>query len=318
MRTRVGASMLGLVVFLVIASQLLTASSIQTPIDVVSAAWVTSDASYETGRSYMEIEAAPGDRNIRFRITIQNLSNTTVSGVVANLNLPYPFWNSTGGNNARAYYSGSISPGTSTYTDFFLNIDLAAKPGEYRLKMTLNYLETASGSGKTLYFLKSTEVTVPAVVSSTRYMVIYSALLSPTTTVPTGNITISGNLLNTGKVSAQNTNVTVTSPILVRPTSTIIGQVDPNVPRPFSSSVQVKRDVTPGTYSISVSVSHADSMGTNHITQINLNLVVQAQESRPPSVRTKQDSGILSLLIEILQNLMHVFLGLAEMPSALS
>jgi len=318
LRTRVGASMLGLVVFLVIASQLLTASSIQTPIDVVSAAWVTSDASYETGRSYMEIEAAPGDRNIRFRITIQNLSNTTVSGVVANLNLPYPFWNSTGGNNARAYYSGSISPGTSTYTDFFLNIDLAAKPGEYRLKMTLNYLETASGSGKTLYFLKSTEVTVPAVVSSTRYMVIYSALLSPTTTVPTGNITISGNLLNTGKVSAQNTNVTVTSPILVRPTSTIIGQVDPNVPRPFSSSVQVKRDVTPGTYSISVSVSHADSMGTNHITQINLNLVVQAQESRPPSVRTKQDSGILSLLIEILQNLMHVFLGLAEMPSALS
>jgi len=318
LRKRVGASMLGLVVFLVVASQLLAASSIQTPIDVVSAMWVTSDASYETGRSYMEIEAAPGDRNIRFRITIQNLSNATVSGIVANLNLPYPFTNSTGGNNARAYYSGSISPGTSTSTDFFLNIDLAATPGEYRLKMTLNYLETASGSGKTLYFLKTTEVTVPAVVSSTRYMVIYSALLSPTTTVPAGNITISGNLLNTGKVSAQNTNVTITSPILVRPTSTIIGQVDPNVPRPFSSSVQVKRDITPGTYSITVSVSHADSMGTNHITQINLNLVVQAQETRPPLVRTKQDGSILSILIEILQNLMHVFLGLAATPSTLS
>jgi hypothetical protein len=149
-------------------------------------------------------------------------------------------------------------------------------------------------------------------------MVIYSALLSPTTTVPTGNITISGNLLNIGKVSATNTNVTVTSPILVRPTSTIIGQVDPNVPRPFSSSVQVKRDATPGTYSISVSVSYADSMGTNHISQVDLKLVIQAQETRPLPVRTKQDGSILSLLIEILQSLMRVFLGLAEMPSALS
>ncbi len=308
--------MIGLVLFLIVTPWFSAAQGIQTPINVVSAVWVTSEATYETGRTWTEIDAAPGDRNIRLRVTIQNLSNATISGLTAELKLQYPFKDVTGGDISRAYYSGSISPGANAAADFLLNIDLGSNPGEYKLDMAVNYLELASGVGKTLYFLKSIVVTVPVVVSPTRYMVIYNVVASPSTTVPAGNITISGNLLNVGKISALNTNVTISSEALARSASIIVGQIDPNVPRPFSSGTQLRRDITPGTYPITVSVTYADSMATSHVSQISLRLVVRPPEPRPPQVAQKQ-SDILAILIQILRDLLSVLLGLAEMAPTL-
>jgi len=310
--------MIGLVVLLMATPWFSGAQGIQTPINVVSAKWVTSEgaASGTVSQLWTLIDAAPGDQNIRLRVTIQNLGNATISGITAELRLQYPFKNVTGGNINRAYYSGSISPGVSDYTDFFLNIDLGANPGEYKSDMVVNYLELASGVGKTLYFLKSVVVTVPMVVSSTRYMVIYNVIASPSTTVPAGNITISGNLLNVGKISALNTNVTISSQALARPSSIIVGQVDPNVPRPFSSGIQLRRDITPGTYPITVSVTYADGMATGHLSQTSIRLVVRQPEPRPPPV-TQRETGLLATLIQILRDLVSVLLGLAESASIL-
>jgi len=306
------ACMIGLVLFLIVAPWFSATQGIQTPINVVSAVWVTSEALYETGRTWTEIDAAPGDRNIRLRVTIQNLSNATISGITTELKLQYPFKNVTGGDISRAYYSGSVSPGTNAAMDFFLNVDLDCSPGQYKLDMIVNYLELASGVGKTLYFLKSTVVTVPVVVSSTRYMVVYNTIASPSTTVPAGNVTISGNLLNVGKISVYNTNVTIFSQALARPASIIVGQVDPNVPRPFSSGIQLRRDIAPGTYSITVSVAYTDAMATGHVSQTTLRLVVRPAETRPPPVVQKQ-GDILTILIQILRDLVSVLLGLAKM-----
>lgn len=307
---------IGLIAFLGLMPCFSAAYGIQMPINIVAAKWVTSDVTYETGRFWTEIDAAPGDSNIRLRITIQNLGNATISGITTELKLQYPFTNATGGNLNRAYYTGSVSPGASADLEFFMNIDIRAAPREYRLNMVVNYLELAVGVGKTLYFLKSVEVTVPVVVSSTRYMAIYNFILGPSTTVPAGNVTISGNIVNNGKVSAYNTNVTLVSPILLRTTSIIIGQVDPNVPRPFSTSVQLRRDIAPGTYSITISVTYADIMMIGHVSQVDARLTVRAAEIRPPPTVEKR-SDILSLLIQILRDLLSVFFGVAQLASAL-
>jgi len=310
--------MIGLVLLLIVIPGFLAAQGIQTPISVVSAQWLTSEgtATGTVSQLWVLIDAAPGDTNIRLRVTIQNLGNATISGVSADLMLQYPFKNATGGNTVRAYCAGSISPGVSADVDFRLNIDSACNPGEYKLDMVVNYLELATGVGKTLYFLKSTVVTVPVVVSATRYMVIYNVVASPSTTVPAGNITISGNLLNVGKISVYTTNVTIFSQALVRPASIIVGQVDPNVPRPFSSGIQLRRDIRPGEYPITISVTYSDAMATGHISQISLKLVVRQPESRPPPV-TQRESGIWAILIQILRDLMSVLLGLAEMVTIL-
>jgi len=310
--------MIGLVLLFIATRWLSVAQGIQTPINVVSAKWVTSEgAAYGTvSQLWVVIDAAPGDQNIRLRVTIQNLGNATISGITADLILQYPFKNVTGGNINRAYYAGSLSPGANDYADFFLNVDLGAKPGEYRLDMVVNYLELAVGVGKTLYFLKSTVVTVPVVVSATRYMVIYNTIASPSTTVPAGNITISGNLLNVGKISVYSTNVTISSQAMARPASIIVGQVDPNVPRPFSSAIQLRRDITAGTYPITISVTYSDAMATGHISQTDLRLVVRPPEPRPPPV-TQMEKGILAILLQILRDLVSVLLGLAEMVTIL-
>jgi len=307
---------IGLVVLVAAAPCLSFAQAIQMPINIVSARWVTSDVTYETGRFWTEIDAAPGDSNIRLRVTIQNLGNATISGIATELRLQYPFTNATGGSINRAHYTGSVSPGASADLEFFMNIDLRATPREYRLSMVVNYLELAVGVGKTLYFLKSVEVTVPVVISSTRYMAVYSVILAPSTTVPSGNITISGNILNIGKVSAYNTNVTVFSPILLRPTSIIVGQVDPNVPRPFSTGVQLRRDIAPGSYSMTISVTYADIMMIGHVSQLDVRLTVRPAEPRPPPVVEKR-GVILTLLIQILRDLLSVFFGLAQLASTL-
>lgn len=309
-------SLIGFSIVLFVALEGFAAiQAIQTPVNVVSAVWVTSESLYETGRVWTEIDAAPGDQNMRLRVTIQNLSNSTISGITAELKLQYPFKNVTGGDISRVYYSGSLSPGANAAADFIVNIDLGANPSEYKLKMTLNYLELASGVGKTLYFLKTTDVTVPVTVTSTRYMVIYGVVVSSLTTVPGGNITISGNLLNTGKINALNTNVTISSPILVRPASIIVGQVDPNVPRPFSAGVQVRRDTAPGTYTMTISVTHADIMACSHISRIEMRLTVRPAEARPPPV-TQKPGDVMTLLFQILQNLLKAFFGLAGVAAS--
>jgi hypothetical protein len=310
------AWIVGLVIFVAMAPYFSVAHAIQMPINIVSARWVTSDVTYETGRFWTEIDAAPGDSNIRLRVTIQNLGNATISGITTELRLQYPFTNATGGNINRAYYTGSVSPGASADLEFFMNIDIRAASREYRLSMVVNYLELAVGVGKTLYFLKSVEVTVPVVVSSTRYIVIYNVILSPSTTVPAGNITISGSILNIGKVSTFNTNVTVFSSVLLRPASIIVGQVDPNVPRPFSSGLQLRRDIAPGSYSMTISVTHADIMMIGHVSQFDMRLTIRPPEPRPPPVVEKQ-GGILAILIEVLRDLLRVLFGVAQLVSAL-
>lgn len=313
----VRALTVGAIILFAVAAQIpCVTSAIQTPINVVSAVWVTSESLYETGRMWTEIDAAPGDQNMRLRVTIQNISNATISGISADLKLQYPFRNVTGGDAYRAYYPGSISPGANAAGDFIMNIDIGAGKGEYRLAMVLSYLELATGVGKTLYFVKSVEVIVPVVVSSTRYIVIYGVIVSPSTTVPAGNITISGNLLNVGKISAYNTNVTILSPALVRPASIIVGQIDPNVPRPFSSGVQLRRDIRPGSYAITVSVTYADSMLVGHISQVDLVVTVRQAEPRPPPAVEKETNPFV-MLVQILRELLRILFGFAAVVSIL-
>ncbi len=280
-------------------------AQVQIPINVVSTVWVT----YAVDGSMIQIDGLPGDRNIPLRVKIQNIGNATISGVSAYLLLDYPFKNTTGGNLCRSFYSTSLSPGTSAEMDFIMNIDLNARPNEYRLKMTFSYLEVATGVGKTLYFLRTVDTIAPAVVSATKVMVIYDVALAPPITVPAGNITIAGNVLNAGKISAYNTNISIASPILGRPLTTIVGQVDPNIPRPFSFRLQLRPGIATGGYPIVISCTYADYYGVNHISQFQARIVVRPPEPpRPPT--TDRPSDPLSVIVQIIQEILTTFFGL--------
>ncbi len=295
-----------------------TKADVQAPIGLEYAQWVTQ-VSDTTGAviGWREIEAAPGDRNIPLRVSIQNIGNYSIMGITAYLTLQYPFKNVTGGDicSTSAFsYSGSIVPGGDLQANFVMNIDARANPGQYMLKMTVNYLLQATGIGKVLYFQQSADVIIPVVVSSTRYMVIYETVASPSVTVPNGNITVAGNVLNVGKVAAYNTNITVTSPAFFRGTSIIVGEVDPNVPRPFSARLQVRPNLTPGTYPITVTAAYSDQYLVSHISRMELRLTIRPPEPpKPPS--TAREFTVVGTLVEILYDLLSAFFGLASMTS---
>ncbi|MEM3506611.1 MAG: hypothetical protein QW589_05720 [Candidatus Bathyarchaeia archaeon] len=269
-----------------------------SPFNVVKVSW---------GNSQYEIDAAPGDKNVPLRVTFQNISNTTISGLSQILFLTYPFSNVTGGKITRSFYEGDIPPGGSATVQFILNIDEQATSGEYILKMTINYLELASGVGKTLYFLKSSEVNVPILISGVRYMIIYSILVYPPRVSSGGKVTVSGNILNTGSLSALNTNVTIISPNLKQSSFVFIGQVDPNIPRPFSIQLQIPAQQRKGQVPITIIVTYVDTLGVKHVSFAKAAIFVE--EESPPSPVVERPKTFQEIISEILRRIWEVLFG---------
>ncbi|MEM2226889.1 MAG: hypothetical protein QXW19_01845 [Candidatus Bathyarchaeia archaeon] len=279
----------------------------QTPqFKVVRASWGTSDS---------EIQSAPGDKNIPLLVIAQNMSNSTITGLSGTLFLQPPFSNISGGRLARAFYEGSVPPGSTFLLRFPLNIDPDASPGEYRLSMRIEYLMLVSGVGKTLYVAMEGIVDIPVLVTGMRYLMIYSLSTLPSEIQPAGNFTISGSIVNTASSSFYNTNVSVSSPALVRSPFLFMGQVDPNIPRPFSFSLQAKRDLQSGEYPIKITVTYRDSLGVIHVNSATVTISVQQRAIQTRPVITQAERGPLETAIEIIWRLIRFFLGLFALPS---
>jgi len=81
---------------------------------------------------------SPGDEGATLLVEVQNLSNNTVTGVNAELQLVPSFTNITGGSLAVAY-SSSINPSQTTTLQFKLNVSPESELKDYPMSMTLAY-----------------------------------------------------------------------------------------------------------------------------------------------------------------------------------
>ena len=142
-------------------------------------------------------------------------------------------------------------------------------------------------------------------------IVIYGVQMTPSSVTPGGNATISGNLLNTGNLAAYNANVTVQSNIVVPSTSSsaFVGEVDPNIPRPFSLLVVFRPNVASGNYSLTVKASVIDTSrpGISIISQ----KVTEVQIRKPTQQPTiqRQPTRLIDVIYQVLRNLYNAFLG---------
>lgn len=143
-------------------------------------------------------------------------------------------------------------------------------------------------------------------------LAIYGVQLTPSTTSPGGNATISGNLLNSGNLAAFNTNVTVQSEALAPGSlsSTFIGEIDPNIPRPFSLLIVFKPNLAQGNYSITVRVSAIDNSRPG--VPIICQRAAQIQIKRPtqqPGTQRQQPTGVIGMIYQVLRYLYDMFVG---------
>jgi hypothetical protein len=144
-------------------------------------------------------------------------------------------------------------------------------------------------------------------------LVLYGIQLTPPVTAQGGNTTVSGNLLNAGNLAAFNANVTVESEALAPGSinSVFIGEIDPNIPRPFSLLVLFKQNVPDGNYTITVKVSAADNnrpgvpLAGQASSQIQISRANESATQRGP----RGPTGLVGEIIGILRNLFNAFFG---------
>jgi hypothetical protein len=148
------------------------------------------------------------------------------------------------------------------------------------------------------------------------HLMLYGIQVTPPSTTSGGNATVSGNLLNSGNLAAYNANVTVQSEALApgATTSVFLGEVDPNIPRPFSLLVTYKKTLTNGTYSLIIRVSAIDTNRPAY--PYSVQQVSQIQITKPTvetRTQTRQAGGVIGMIFEILRFLYGIFFGFWSM-----
>jgi uncharacterized membrane protein len=144
-------------------------------------------------------------------------------------------------------------------------------------------------------------------------LVLYGIQLTPTVVGPGGNTTISGSLLNAGNLAAYDANVTVESDALVPGSinSYFIGEIDPNIPRPFSLLVLFKQNAPDGNYTITVKVSATDNNrpGVPLTSQTTSQIQISKASALPTQRGSRGPTGLIGEVTGILRSLYNVFFG---------
>jgi hypothetical protein len=192
-----------------------------------------------------------------------------------------------------------------------LDIDRSAAPGKYVLNMRIDCLTIVSGTGATLYIAQQTDVEVPVLITGTRYVMIYDVVVDPEQVQPAGNITISGSVVNTATSSSfYNTNISITSPAFLKGAYVFIGQIDANIPRPFSTTLQIQRTLPNGTFQGEIRVTYQDTLGVIHVSSAVAKFSIQQQtttaRTRYPS---SQSTEPVQIILDFLRRIFQFFFG---------
>jgi hypothetical protein len=177
-----------------------------------------------------------------------------------------------------------------------------------------SYSGTLTVSYKQLGDISYTTETHSLAFAVTGYinLVVYGIQLTPPEVSSGGNTTISGNVLNNGNLASYNANVTVNSDVLLpgSQNSVFLGEVDPNIPRPFSVIVLFKPNLAAGNYTIHVTVSATDNNrpGVPIVGQADT-LVQVLKPSQTGATRGAGRPGVLELILAFLRSLFNAFFG---------
>jgi hypothetical protein len=199
-----------------------------------------------------------------------------------------------------------IVPGQSVTANFEIYAPTAAIGDSYEGSVTLTYRQIGD--------ISYTEEThsVGFSVHGWVNLMLYGIQITPAVAVLGGNATVSGNLLNSGNIAAFNANVTVESEAIAEGTtsSVFLGEVDANIPRPFSLMVHFSKNLTEGTYAVVVKVSAIDTErpSSPYIVQQTSQIELEKPAVQPP-IQRRQAGDVIDVIFEILRYLLGLFFG---------
>jgi uncharacterized membrane protein len=237
-------------------------------------------------------------------VTVSVLNNYYTAIYDVDVALALPSGLTMYGDSHRHY--DSMQLGQSVTIDYQVYAPTAAIGSTYQGSVTVSYKQL----GDVSYTQEVHAVSFS--VQGWINLILYGVQLTPSVSTPGGNTTVSGNLLNSGNLAAYNANVTVQSKVMVQSalSSVFLGEIDPNIPRPFSLIVVFKSNVPVGNYSLLVKASAVDSgrPASPHRVQATSNIELR-RATVSQNQRGAGESGVIGILLQILRYLEAVFFG---------
>jgi hypothetical protein len=242
--------------------------------------------------------------NNNVTLTITNTYSSTLYDVDVQLTIPTSAPLSLLGGNHWLY--DSVVLGQSVTINFQTYAPTSAIGSSYQATLTILYKQLGDVS------YTSEEHSISFSVKGWISLVVYGVLVTPTSTTPGGNTTVSGSVLNKGNIAAYNANVTVESDILAegRTASVYLGEIDSNIPRPFSVLVIFRSNLEPGNYTLNVKITAIDNAdpASPYVAQEKAQIQVRRASTTQTTTRQTQ-TGPLAILIEIFRYLYDLFFG---------
>ena len=210
------------------------------------------------------------------------------------------------------WHYGTIELKQSVTISLQVYAPISAIGSSYQGTITVNYREL----GDISYTTETHQVSFS--VRGWISLMLYGVQVTVTAAVPGGNATISGNLLNSGNLAAYNANVTVKSDALASTSvsSLFLGEIDPNIPRPFSLLINFKKTLAEGNYSITIKVTAIDTNNpaSPYSVQQTSRIQIKKPVVQPPSGPQPGASGLTGTILEILRLLFGLFFGSQNLP----
>jgi hypothetical protein len=247
-------------------------------------------------------QALTGGFNNNVTVTVLNGYFTAIYDVDVALNIPSTL---TMYGDSHWHYS-SLQLGQSVTVTFEVYAPTATIGTASQGSVTVSYKQL--GDISYTQEVHSVSFSVQAWI----HLVMYGVQLTPSISTPGGNSTISGNLLNSGNLASYNANVTVQSDAIVPSSlsSVFLGEIDPNIPRPFSVLVVFKSNLAPGNYSLVVKASAIDNGKPASPYTAESTVTIQLRRVNPSQNQRGQGAGgVVGIIFAILRYLMQVFFG---------
>jgi hypothetical protein len=209
------------------------------------------------------------------RVAISNSGKAPIRSITVTLSFPTAAAASTSASTVvlatgNQWYFDLLQPNSNVTFSPKISATLGAIDTSYQAQLSISYTdehEISRVETNTLGFFIRGIITYE----------IFDRQVIPRATYPGGNITITGNLFNTGSSRALYTIVTVKpSPYFVQSSDgpIYIGEVATNTPTPFTLSSRVKATVGNGTYPLTIVFNYQNDYGDKYVFENTLSVTV--------------------------------------------
>jgi hypothetical protein len=228
------------------------------------------DAYFGTLNEKIEIE--PGDSNVPFTVVLANVGTQDITGIRAQLSLPYGFSGSDGPGSVILANSDSNSlAGDNFHLTFFVNIDKNAKIQQYPGTVKVDYSRLRESGVRTSFSDFSFKVTGDSIINVKALEPFLTSLktndvtivISNDGTAPISSVDIVSGNTQTEMASTASSTTNIENVVILE-SNWDVGNIEPKSSRELTATVYVPENLKGDTLRIPLTITYYNAHGDQH------------------------------------------------------